>query len=516
MTRQTRSGNYFSPWELTDIHEPTAARSFEVIQTSISLDALMQQSIFDSDIHAAHLDGVAVEPGDEEWEDEGEVFSEAPSPLTPSPADSPASSTASSRSSSPEPIASSSGSAPLPISSRAPTPASGQPTSSGIERRRHNQQSSKRRKERRKELHQGRTPYDRGLDPRYPQTHREETPHKAGFNLVGAPVSTGGSWVGRRSKKATFRTLQLPELYDSGAKLVEWDGINPRLITDNQGRIVAILLGAPEDPDWVKVIERAAKAMQRARRLAHQRGAWCPGVAHRRGCYLLLTSGVSFGGGQKRPGNLRNTKFFRRLIRRLLNSKDIRRIAGFQSSGLALYAPKLYKHYCTVLRALFEHQPELVHNFDNSVFPVMSFNCGDAVTFEHCDFLNVAHGLCPVTSGGKFDHKKGGHLYLKQLQLLIEFPSGATALIPSACIDHGNTPIQPGETRYSITQFAAGGLFRWVAYGFQTAKSLLAQAEGQALKDAFDGMPGSRWKWALDLFSKVDELEADRAAAFGR
>ncbi|KAF8215464.1 hypothetical protein K438DRAFT_1482456, partial [Mycena galopus ATCC 62051] len=247
---------------------------------------------------------------------------------------------------------------------------------------------------------------------------------------------------------------------------------NPKLIVDEQGRIITILLGTPEDPDWADVIESAVKAMRRARRLAGESGAWTAGTVHRRGHYFLLTSGVSFGGGQKRPGNLRNTRFIRRLIRRLLSSKSIRRIAGFQSSGLALYAPKLYQYYCKILRALFEHHPELIHNFDNSVFPAMSFNCGDAVAFEHCDFLNLAHGLCPITSGGNFNHKEGGHIYLKQLRLLVEFPSGATALIPSACIDHGNTPIQSGETRYSITQFAAGGLFRWVEYGFQTAKSL--------------------------------------------
>ncbi|KAJ7804736.1 hypothetical protein B0H14DRAFT_2383517, partial [Mycena olivaceomarginata] len=140
-------------------------------------------------------------------------------------------------------------------------------------------------------------------------------------------------------------------------------------------------------------------------------------------------------------------------------------------------------------------------------FPAMSFNCGDAVTFEHCDFLNLVHRLCPVTSGGDFNHRNDGHIYLKQLGLLVEFPSGATALIPSACVDHDNTPIQPDETRYSITQFAAGGLFHWVAYGFQTAKSLLTQAGGKTLRDAFNGVPGSRWKWALDLFSKVDELQ---------
>ncbi|KAF7346870.1 hypothetical protein MVEN_01438900 [Mycena venus] len=512
MAHQTCAGRYFSPWEPANAHTPKVTRRFEIISTQISLDALMQQSILDYDAHAAHLDDGAVESTDEGWEDEDDVISEAPSPLTPSPA----SSAASSRSNSPPPDASGSGSTPLSIPNQAPAPALDQSAPLDIERHRRNQQAAKRRSAKRKGNRDTQTPYDRVLDPRYPQTHREETPRSAGFNLANAPISAGGSWIGRRSKKATFRTLQTSELYDDGAELIEWDGINPKLVVDDQGRIIAVLLGTPEDPDWADVIKEAVKAMRRARRLARQHGAWRPGTVHRRGPQFLLTSGVSLGGGQKRPGNLRNTRFFRRLIRRLLKNKSIRRIAGFQSSGLALYAPKLYHYYCTNLRALFEHHPELIHNFDNSIFPAMSFNCGDAVAFEHCDFLNLVHGLCPVTSGGHFNHQEGGHIYLKQLRLLIEFPSGATVLIPSACVDHGNTPIQPGETRYSITQFAAGGLFRWVAYGFKTAQSLLAQAGGKALRDAFDGMPGSRWKWALDLFSKVDELEADRAAVFGR
>ncbi|KAJ7023219.1 hypothetical protein C8F04DRAFT_970386, partial [Mycena alexandri] len=285
-------------------------------------------------------------------------------------------------------------------------------------------------------------------------------------------------------------------------------------ILDAEGRIVAILLGTPDDPDWPNVVEQAAKAMDRARRIAHKRGAWRVGQVHRRGRHLPLFAGASFGGGQKRPGNLRNTKLFNYLVKELLHNKSIRRIAGFQSSGLALYAPKLYRYYCQILRALFEHHPDLIHTFDNSVFPAATFNCGDAVAFDHCDFLNLVHGLCPVTSAGKFDHKLGGHIYLGQLRLVIEFPSGATAIIPSGCVDHGNTPIQANETRFSITQFAAGGLFRWVEYGFQTAKSLLAQAGGQVKRDAFDGVPGSRWQWALSLFSKVDELAADRSLVF--
>ncbi|KAJ7506702.1 hypothetical protein B0H11DRAFT_1707105, partial [Mycena galericulata] len=281
-------------------------------------------------------------------------------------------------------------------------------------------------------------------------------------------------------------------------------------IVDAEGRIIAILLGAPEDRDWDNVVNEAAKAMARARRRARQHG-WYPSP-HRRGLYLPLSTGVSFGGGQKRPGNLVNRCLYRRLIRSLLRNKAIQRLAGFQSSGLAMFAPKLYRYYRRILKLLFKQSPHLVHNFRNSIFPAATFNCGpDAVTFDHLDFLNLAHGLCAITCTGKFDHTIGGQIHFRQLRLVIQCPSGASLLIPSGCLRHGNTPIQPGETRHSMTQYAAGGLFRWVTYGFRSAKSLLAQPGGREARDAFDGTPGSRWRWALDLFSRYDELAADRA-----
>lgn len=74
---------------------------------------------------------------------------------------------------------------------------------------------------------------------------------------------------------------------------------DPKLILDDQGRIIAILLGTPEDPEWPEVIKDAVKDLARARRQARRYGSWNPGSAfHRRGWYLPLTCGVSFGGGQ--------------------------------------------------------------------------------------------------------------------------------------------------------------------------------------------------------------------------
>ena len=85
---------------------------------------------------------------------------------------------------------------------------------------------------------------------------------------------------------------------------------------------------------------------------------------------------------------------------------------------------------------------------------------------DHIDHNNLSHGLCALTALGAYDHTLGGHLILFGLKLVVQFPVGSTVLIPSGCMEHGNTPIREGETRLSIAQYAAGGLLRWVAYGF--------------------------------------------------
>ncbi|KAJ7017801.1 hypothetical protein C8F04DRAFT_1278755 [Mycena alexandri] len=439
MSRLTRSGVQFSPYELLSL--PKTVRPFQVIQTNLSLDALLHDAVADDDRHAAAQDA-ASSSAEDEWEDFDDVplksalppTSEStlpptpPSPLTPL---SPSSSACPS---------------PRPSPPPSPGPSSHKPCVS-VQKARDKQQAALRRARRRQRQHANETPHI-----------AKQEPHEVHFDLAEAPAAAG-AWIGRRRTLTTRQLSTLPELLDEGGEVVEWNGRDPKLILDAEGRIIAILLGTPEDEEWPAVIADAVAAMKRARREAIQSREWRV--------------------GQKQPGNLCHTPFMRRLVRRLLRNKSIRRIAGFQSMGLALYAPKLYQYYCKVLRGLFQKHPNLIHTFSNSVFPALTLNCGDAVSFEHCDIFNLVHGLCPITSGGHFNHVLGGHLYLRQLRLIIQFPSGATVLIPSGCLDHGNTPIQTGETRYSVTQYAAGGLFRWAAYGYQSAKSLLAQPGGE-------------------------------------
>lgn len=127
-------------------------------------------------------------------------------------------------------------------------------------------------------------------------------------------------------------------------------------------------------------------------------------------------------------------------------------------------------------------------------------------TYPHVDHLNVPYGLCAVTCMGNFDHTRGGHLVLWDLEIVIQFPSGSTILLPSSTLRHSNVNLQEGETRHSVTFYTAGGLFRWVEYGCRTEKELKAQnPKGWKKVEAKRQQRGID---ALQLFSTLDELKA--------
>lgn len=139
-------------------------------------------------------------------------------------------------------------------------------------------------------------------------------------------------------------------------------------------------------------------------------------------------------------------------------------------------------------------------NFANNVFGAAEFNLGPRViTRPHKDHQNLAWGWCGVTALGDFDPRKGGHLVLWDLRMMVEFPPGSTILIPSAVIQHSNVDIQPGETRYSFTQFSAGGLFRWVECGMMSLGDF--ESLGGTLGDGKE-----RWKEGISMYSTWDEL----------
>lgn len=197
------------------------------------------------------------------------------------------------------------------------------------------------------------------------------------------------------------------------------------------------------------------------------------------------------------------------ILHRLLQNKDMLRISGYvnregstlTSSGrhkasaksadaFKEFAPKLYDFYRVRMDELMESDEGLRPPYLDSVFACTAFNFGpQVVSTPHRDHLNLAYGWCSITAFGDFDHKAGGHLVLPDLKLAIEFPAGSTILIPSALFTHYNVPIGLQETRRSITQFSAGGIFRWINYGFQLKRVATATSvKGQKWWDKGEGL----------------------------
>lgn len=173
-----------------------------------------------------------------------------------------------------------------------------------------------------------------------------------------------------------------------------------------------------------------------------------------------------------------------------------------------MWAPRLHQYYHHRLGLLFARYPNLRRNFTNSIFPCSTFNFGPSTCcFPHVDSNNLPFGWCAITALGDYNPELGGHLVLWDLKLIIEFPPGSTIIIPSATVRHSNTAIHKGETRYSFTQYAAGGLFRWVDHGFQTEGTCTAGwSQEQVEEDLAEG--ACRWEEGMQLFSTLDKLRS--------
>ncbi|KAI0308816.1 hypothetical protein OF83DRAFT_1072943 [Amylostereum chailletii] len=170
------------------------------------------------------------------------------------------------------------------------------------------------------------------------------------------------------------------------------------------------------------------------------------------------------------------------------------------------YFPKVHKHMVNALKELYKCIPSLKKNFCNSDYPACTFNLGpDTVCFLHNDCANFPGIPCVVTALGDFDADYGGDLVLCDLMLRIWFPAASSIGLPSAGCSHANTDIWPGEKRFSLTQYCAGGIMRWAGRGFRPSSSLSAKEKAE-----YDVRLGSQWAAQLSRFSKFKDLRRDR------
>ncbi|KAJ3798252.1 hypothetical protein F5050DRAFT_1580405 [Lentinula boryana] len=223
---------------------------------------------------------------------------------------------------------------------------------------------------------------------------------------------------------------------------------------------------------------------------------------HRRGHYFTKIFGISFGGGQRHPGNFLHSQKDEDAWIKFSTSEEVVNLARRIDNLLACYFPKIHTLYCNVLDDLCKENPALRRNWEGCCFGASSLNFTHAVTNKHRDFRNLLFGQCAVWSCGSFDYQKGGHLIVWDLNLVIEFPPGSVALLPSALLSHSNTAIGRHEQRHSMTFFSASGLFRWRHNNFMSDKDFCAGASHEE-RMKWDEHRERLWETGVELLTDM-------------
>ncbi|KAI0309043.1 hypothetical protein OF83DRAFT_1072616, partial [Amylostereum chailletii] len=281
----------------------------------------------------------------------------------------------------------------------------------------------------------------------------------------------------------------------------------PYAILDEQDRVIAVLLGRPLDGDeqspeqrWDVAMARLAALLEEERSRVEETFQGEMGH-HRRGDYAALSFGLSYGGGQKVRFDAHT-----RLLERVLGTEDAQRLAGFGSDGLASYFPKAYRHHRERMQELLDSDDLLQLPFKCSVYPTCTLNMGPrSACHDHNDCTNYSVLPCSVTVLVSFNPDEGGHFYFWDLKMVVRFPPGATILLSSSGLRHGNVGIKDGETRYSVTQYCVGGLVRWVSYFCVPAKLVSDDERDRLDRERLEG-----WREQLSRLSFYHQLDRDR------
>ncbi|KAI4294069.1 hypothetical protein K525DRAFT_213554 [Schizophyllum commune Loenen D] len=338
-------------------------------------------------------------------------------------------------------------------------------------------------------------------------------PLSTGLRLSGLRVTRTG-YTAMRDPAVQGRPYRLDELVGPQSKynfdLVPWNGRKPIPLLANGRLVFGCMPGRPDNsPDWDEVMDDWAKTIHET--LPHLT-LKSTQTEHRRGPFPATAHGHSYGGGQQQPMTISEHPGNAPHFRRIMEHPGAIRSSGFNNGATKGWAPKLHTYLRDNRRILRGRLPHLRHNFRSSVWASTTVNYGPrTATYPHKDYANLPWGWCPITALGNYDPKRGGHLVLWELRLVIEFPPGSTIIIPSGLLTHSNVSVGPDETRYSVTQYTAGAIIRWIDQEFQTKEAFLAGlSPGRRAEEAEKAK--TRYLRGLAMFSTLDELQARHGA----
>ncbi|KAL1671992.1 hypothetical protein EV122DRAFT_225547 [Schizophyllum commune] len=403
---------------------------------------------------------------------------------------------------------------PFPLLSRAresaTSNASTHPASSSTSQSREKRLSHEKRRRKRAQMQAEKKPWELTARPSARRKFVDfARPIKTKVKLAGLRITRTGYTAMReeKSEKAQKRVYRLKDLVGPRSRfnfeLYNWDGVTAVPVLDKKRRVIAVLAGTPDRKDWPAQHASLADAIEAAR--PHLKFTSIQ-KKHRRGVFPAIAVGHSYGGGQTRPMPVSQESANIPILIALLTHIAFIRLAGFATGVIANWAPLLFAHYAKYCELLSNRLPDITFNFPTTVWAAVTINFGPrTISLRHRDYANLAWGWCPITALGRFDPDAGGHLILWDLGLVIRFPPGSTIAIPSGLLTHSNTAVGARETRYSVTQYTAGAIFRWVDQGYQTKEEALAKMTAAERRD-YESREKRRFAEGINMYSTLDEL----------
>ncbi|KAE9387645.1 hypothetical protein BT96DRAFT_837375, partial [Gymnopus androsaceus JB14] len=176
--------------------------------------------------------------------------------------------------------------------------------------------------------------------------------------------------------------------------------------------------------------------------------------------------------------------------------------ATYADRGLRDLFPRLHALALNLDKQIVDvDNPQIERAFKDCCYPACHLNLHNASTLIHTDYWNLVFLMCSIVCMGHFDHTRSGLLITWPLGLAFEFPAGTAMYIPSACVAHSNTPIDPHERRHLMAFFIPAGLARWFHNGFRSDKEFTEHASPGLLKE-WKEYRANLWEFGADLLCR--------------
>ncbi|KAJ6449414.1 hypothetical protein C8R47DRAFT_1084721 [Mycena vitilis] len=275
-------------------------------------------------------------------------------------------------------------------------------------------------------------------------------------------------------------------------RLIVWGGGSTRTVHAQDKSLVLVLGGYPRNRQWHKTVtDPATRDCEAAIRDLRQpqedidaklRPALSGGVGDTFNEPIVPTPPY---------GHVLNALVFFQLFSTLA----MKRLAGYGSILLQIYCKAAHSRLQAQKEEFLKRYPEAMYPSDTSVYSAATFDFGAPRRTANPTATKPPLGAC----------LKGGHIILWDLGLVITFPAGASILIPTGLVRYSFVRVRPGESRYSLLQWAGAGMGRWFENGQRTDADFGARATREE-HDTREAQRRTSNATALDAFPIEGDL----------